>query len=216
MPPRRSGASTRKPRSTLPGVVAVFTGADVEDRRRRVRAARRCPDCACRTIDLLAQDRVYFVGHPVAVVVATDRYIAPTPRTWSRSITSPARPSPIPRKRSRRARPPVHPEWPDNVAFTFHQEGGDVEKAFARSGGGRQAAHHQPAPDSDRDGDARRGGRVARGRKALTMYSSTQIPHLMRTMVARMLGMPENQLRVVTPEVGGGFGSKLNVYAEEA
>ena len=50
----------------------------------------------------------------------------------------------------------------------------------------------------------------------MTLYSSTQIPHLMRTLVAQMLGMPENRLRVVTPEVGGGFGSKLNVYAEEA
>ena len=53
-------------------------------------------------------------------------------------------------------------------------------------------------------------------RTSLTLYSSTQIPHLMRTLVARMLGMPENRLRVITPEVGGGFGSKLNVYAEEA
>ncbi len=54
------------------------------------------------------------------------------------------------------------------------------------------------------------------GEKSLTLYSSTQIPHLMRTLVAGILGMPENRLRVITPEVGGGFGSKLNVYAEEA
>jgi carbon-monoxide dehydrogenase large subunit len=54
------------------------------------------------------------------------------------------------------------------------------------------------------------------GERSMTMYSSTQIPHLMRTLVAGILGMPENLLRVITPEVGGGFGSKLNVYAEEA
>src|SRR5207237_8350320 len=54
------------------------------------------------------------------------------------------------------------------------------------------------------------------GEKELTLWSSTQIPHLMRTQVALMLGIPENKLRVITPEVGGGFGSKLNVYAEEA
>src|SRR5262249_26885464 len=52
--------------------------------------------------------------------------------------------------------------------------------------------------------------------KALTLYSSTQIPHLMRSAVAGMLGLAENRLRVIAPEVGGGFGSKLNVYAEEA
>src|SRR4029450_919818 len=54
------------------------------------------------------------------------------------------------------------------------------------------------------------------GEKELTLWSSTQIPHLMRTQVALMIGIPENKLRVITPEVGGVFGSKLNVYAEEA
>ena len=50
----------------------------------------------------------------------------------------------------------------------------------------------------------------------MTMHTSTQIPHLARTLIAGMLGIPENYLRVIAPEVGGGFGSKLNVYAEEA
>src|SRR5260221_8824278 len=54
------------------------------------------------------------------------------------------------------------------------------------------------------------------GEQELTIWTSTQIPHLCRTQVAIMLGMPENKLRVITPGVGGGFGSKLNVYAEEA
>src|SRR3712207_8887234 len=54
------------------------------------------------------------------------------------------------------------------------------------------------------------------GEQELTLWSSTQIPHLLRTQLALMLGIPENKLRVVAPEVGGGFGSKLNVYAEEA
>src|SRR5437763_8518783 len=54
------------------------------------------------------------------------------------------------------------------------------------------------------------------GEQELTIWSSTQIPHLLRTQLALMIGIPENKLRVITPEVGGGFGSKLNVYAEEA
>jgi carbon-monoxide dehydrogenase large subunit len=54
------------------------------------------------------------------------------------------------------------------------------------------------------------------GDKALTLYTSTQIPHLARTLLAMMLGIQENRFRLVAPEVGGGFGSKLNVYAEEA
>src|SRR2546423_14734137 len=58
--------------------------------------------------------------------------------------------------------------------------------------------------------------RYCPGEQELTIWSSTQIPHPLRTQLALMIGIPENQLRVITPEVGGGFGSKLNVYAEEA
>ena len=54
------------------------------------------------------------------------------------------------------------------------------------------------------------------GEKELTLWTSTQIPHLARTQLAIMLNVPENKLRLIAPEVGGGFGSKLNVYAEEA
>ena len=49
----------------------------------------------------------------------------------------------------------------------------------------------------------------------LTLYSATQIPHILKVMTAVVLGIPENKLRVVAPSVGGGFGCKLNVYAEE-
>ncbi len=49
----------------------------------------------------------------------------------------------------------------------------------------------------------------------MTLYSSTQVPHILKVMTALTLGIPEQQMRVVCPAVGGGFGSKLNVYAEE-
>jgi len=54
------------------------------------------------------------------------------------------------------------------------------------------------------------------GMQQLTIYSATQIPHLLRTQLAVVLGLPENHIRAIAPEVGGGFGAKLNVYAEEA
>src|SRR5205807_1886383 len=54
------------------------------------------------------------------------------------------------------------------------------------------------------------------GEGTLTLWTSTQIPHLLRTLLPGMIGVPENKLRIVAPEVGGGFGAKLNVYAEEA
>ena len=49
----------------------------------------------------------------------------------------------------------------------------------------------------------------------LTFYTSTQVPHFVRTFVAAICGIPESKVRVIAPDVGGGFGSKLNVYAEE-
>ena len=54
-----------------------------------------------------------------------------------------------------------------------------------------------------------------RGNKQLTVWSATQIPHLLRTQIAEVLRLPENHVRVIAPEVGGGFGAKLNVYREE-
>src|SRR5262249_23499656 len=111
--------------------------------------------------------------------------------------------------------PAVHPEWPDNTAFTYHQEGGDVDQAFAAAEVvvKQRITSQRLIPTS-----METRGAVADwkpGDKSLTLYVSTQVPHLMRTIVAQMRGLPENHLRIVAPEVGGGFGSKIQIYAEE-
>jgi aerobic carbon-monoxide dehydrogenase large subunit len=165
---------------------------------------------------LLAQDRVYFVGHPVAVVVASDRYLA---RDAADLVEVEYEELPAvsdPEKALEPGAPAVHPEWPDNVAFTFHQEGGDTEVAFrdAEVIVKQRITSQRLIPTAMEPRGVLAEWR--QGDKSLTLHSSTQIPHLMRTLVAGILGMQENLLRVITPEVGGGFGSKLNVYAEEA
>ena len=197
------------------GVVAVFTGADVKNLG-PVPCAASLPGLRVPHHHLLAQDRVYYVGHPVAVVVATDRYIA---RDAADLVEVEYEELPAvadPEKAIAAGAPAVHPEWPDNVAFTFHQEGGDMDQAFRDADViVRQRITSQrliPTAMETR-------GVIAEwraGERSLTLHSSTQIPHLVRTLVAGILGMQENLLRVITPEVGGGFGSKLNVYAEEA
>ncbi len=198
-----------------PGVAAVFTGADVKALG-PVPCAASLPGLRVPHHYLLAQDRVYYVGHPVAVVVATDRYIA---RDAADLVEVDYDPQPAvadPEKAIATGAPAVHPDWPDNTAFTFHQEGGDIERAFreAEVVVKQRITSQRLIPTS-----METRGVVAEwrpGDRAINLYSSTQIPHLMRTLVAGILGMPENRLRVITPEVGGGFGSKLNVYAEEA
>ena len=197
------------------GVVAVFTGADVKHLG-AVPCAASLPGLRVPHHHLLAQDRVYYVGHPVAVVVATDRYIARDAADLVEVEYEELGAVTDPEKAIAEGAPAVHPEWPDNVAFTFHQEGGDTDQAFRDADViVRQRITSQrliPTAMETR-------GVIAEwraGERSLTMHSSTQIPHLLRTLVAGILGMPENLLRVITPEVGGGFGSKLNVYAEEA
>jgi carbon-monoxide dehydrogenase large subunit len=198
-----------------PGVVAVFIGADIAGLG-AVPTAASLPGLRVPHHHLLAQDRTYYVGHPIAVVVATDRYIASDAADLIEVDYDVLPAVADPEKALAPGAPPVHPEWPDNVAFNFHQEGGDVEQAFkdAEIVVKQRITSQRLIPTA-----METRGVVAEwrsGEKSMTMYSSTQIPHLMRTMVAGILGMPENLLRVITPEVGGGFGSKLNVYAEEA
>jgi carbon-monoxide dehydrogenase large subunit len=204
-----------KAAAAMPGVAAIFTGADIKDLG-PVPCAASLPGLRVPHHHLLAQDRVYFTGHPVAVVVATDRYLA---RDAADAVEVDYEPLPAvtdPEKAIEPGAPAVHPEWPDNVAFNFHQEGGDIAEAFRDADlVVRQRITSQRLIPTAME--AR--GVVAEwrtGEKSLTLHTSTQIPHLVRTLVAGILGMPENLLRVITPEVGGGFGSKLNVYAEEA
>src|ERR671923_1477900 len=204
-----------KQAEAAPGVVTVFTGKDTKGVG-AVPCGIVMPDLRVPQHTILATDRVYFVGHPVAVVVARDRYLA---RDAADLIEVDYEILPAvadPEKALARGAPAVHPQWPDNVAFTYHQDGGDVVKAFAEADVVvKQRITSQrlvPMAMETR-------GVVAEWRNAdrqLNLYTSTQIPHLVRTIVAAMLGLEENRMRVITPEVGGGFGSKLNVYAEEA
>ncbi|SPE36951.1 aerobic-type carbon monoxide dehydrogenase, large subunit [Candidatus Sulfopaludibacter sp. SbA6] len=197
-----------------PGVVAVFTGADVKDLG-AVPCAASLPGLRVPHHHLLAQDRVYYSGHPVAVVVATDRYVAADAASLVEVEYEPLAAVADPEKALAAGAPAVHPQWPDNTAFTFHQEGGDTGQAFrdAEIVVKQRITSQRLIPTA-----IETRGVVAEwrpGERTLTMFSSTQIPHLLRTLVAGILGMPENHLRVITPEVGGGFGSKL-IYAEDA
>src|SRR4030095_4927783 len=112
--------------------------------------------------------------------------------------------------------PLVHDNFADNIAYKLTSGEGDIDAAFASADRTlkQRVLHNRLAPIAMEP----RGvlARYFPGEEELTVWSSTQIPHLLRTQLAIMIGIPENKLRVITPEVGGGFGSKLNVYAEEA
>jgi carbon-monoxide dehydrogenase large subunit len=110
----------------------------------------------------------------------------------------------------------IHEQFGTNVAYKLTAGEGDIEAALKSADKvvKQRILHKRLAPIAMEP----RGvlARYFPGEQELTLWTSTQIPHLCRTQVAIMLGMAENKLRLITPEVGGGFGSKLNVYAEEA
>lgn len=201
--------------AAAPGVAAVFIGKDTAHIA-PVPCGASLPGLYVPHHHILATDRVYLVGHPVAVVVATDKYLA---RDAADLVEIDYEVLPAvadPEKAIASGAPLVHPDCPNNTAFTYHQEGGDVDKAFAEADVviKQRITSQRLVPNA-----METRGVVAEWRAAdryLTLWTSTQIPHLVRTLVAGMLGIEENRMRVVAPEVGGGFGSKLNVYAEEA
>jgi carbon-monoxide dehydrogenase large subunit len=201
----------------IAGVVGVFTGADVNASCGAVPCAAAIPDLKAPTHTVLAGDRVYFVGHAVAVAVATDPYIA---RDAVEAIDVDYDPLPAVTDPEAAAKPGsalTHPDLGTNVAFTHTAVGGsEIDEAFRKADRiVKHRLYHQrltPMPIEPR-------GVVAlyhQGEETLTLWTSTQIPHLIRTLLPGMISVPENKLRIVAPEVGGGFGAKLNVYAEEA
>src|ERR1700722_16590819 len=204
-----------KAAAQTPSVAAIYTGKDTA-KIGPVPCGASLPGLRVPHHYILATDRVYFVGHPVAVVVATDRYLAADAADLVEVDWDATKAVADPEKALAEGAPAVHPQWPDNKAFDYHQEHGEIDQAFAEADVVvKQRITSQrliPTAMETR-------GVVAEWRgadRALNLYTSTQIPHLVRTLVAMMLGLEENRLRVVAPEVGGGFGSKLNVYAEEA
>jgi carbon-monoxide dehydrogenase large subunit len=200
---------------SAPGVVAVYTGKDVAQKIGPVPCAGALPDLKVPDHRVLATNKVYFVGHPVAVVVANDRYAA---RDAADLIVVDYEELPVVTDVEQAAAggPVIHDAFSDNIAYRLTSGEGDIDAAFAAADRTvkQRVLHKRLAPIAMEP----RGvlARYFPGEQELTLWSSTQIPHLMRTQVALMIGIPENKLRVITPEVGGGFGSKLNVYAEEA
>ena len=200
----------------LPGVIGVFTGADVNAHCGTVPCASPMPDQKAPKHTVLAGERVYFVGHPIAVVVAADRYVA---RDAVDLIEVDYDPLPVvadTEKALESGSPLTHPELGTNVAFTWTLTTGDVAAVFKKADRviKQRMAHQRLTPMAIEPR-----GCVASwhpGEGTITLWTSTQIPHLIRTLLPGMIGVPENKLRIVAPEVGGGFGSKLNLYAEEA
>src|SRR5438046_3520384 len=164
---------------------------------------------------VLAEGRVRYVGEPVAVVVAEDLYVA---RDAAEKIEVEYEPLPVVtdmEKALSNDTAYVHDEFKSNQAFTHTLKNGNLEAAFKKADKVvKQRMINQrlcPLAMEPRAVIAE----YLPGENRLTVWSSTQIPHLLKTQISLLVGLPETSVRVIAPEVGGGFGSKLNVYGEE-
>jgi carbon-monoxide dehydrogenase large subunit len=198
-----------------PGVVGVFTGEDMSDL-----AAPTPMVWAPKGVEIhvpdhwpLARDKVGYVGQAVAVVVAEDKYAAVDA---AEDVIVEYDPLPVvvdPEKALEDGAPVIHEQFGTNKVFDWSLEGGDAEAALRESDVvvERRVVNHRTAGGAIEPRSA-----LAEWREGkLTMWSATQIPHIARIILCIQLGITEEKIRVVAPEVGGGFGSKLQVYGEE-
>ncbi|MEY4225291.1 MAG: hypothetical protein RL190_48 [Actinomycetota bacterium] len=200
----------------LPGVHRVLTHATLPAET-GVLSASNPPGSDVRQPEqpLLARDEVRYVGEPVAIVIADDRYIA---RDGADLVHVDYDPLPVvcdAEAALADGAPLVHSEYPDNAAATLvHEtEGFDAAMQGAARTVELRVVNQRvtPMPMETRGciGDWQQStGEV-------TLYTSTQVAHFVRTFISFVCGTSEAKVRVVTPDVGGGFGAKLNTYREE-
>jgi aerobic carbon-monoxide dehydrogenase large subunit len=215
---RVAGIDTSAARK-IPGVHAVLTAADMPERMRAARMPMLVPNAALTGIVTqfcLAREEVCYVGEPMALVVAESRAIA---EDGVAALIVDAEPVPAAgdcRAAVAPGAPRCHLDRDNNTAAFFTAAYGDVEAAFRGAkhrfreelwqhrGGGHAlecravVARHDPAEDF------------------LTVWSATQTPHLARSTLADLLERSPESIRVIAPDVGGGFGPKAVFYGEEA
>jgi carbon-monoxide dehydrogenase large subunit len=198
-----------------PGVLAAFSGADLA-------AELGTLPCAWPvTADMvhpdhkpLAVDEVRHVGDAVAVVVARDRYAAADALEAVEVDYEPL-PVVLDMEKALQDETLVHADKGTNRCFLWPFDGGDYDAARAKAEVvlTRRYIQQRLIPNAMEPRAVVVEPIAAAGE--FTVYSATQIPHVLRIMLALTTGIPEQKIRVIAPDVGGGFGSKLNVYAEE-
>jgi carbon-monoxide dehydrogenase large subunit len=197
------------------GVRGVLTGADLPEDlgpqpcTHLFQGQRETPYYA------LARDRVRYQGEPVAVVVADSPYVAEDARDaidveWEPLPSVGDVEESLAEDASR-----LYEDWPDNVAGVFESEMGDPEEAFREA----EVVVQDQVRIQRQFGCSIEGrGAVVEwdsGNSELTLWTSSQILHIARDLLASVLGMPEQQIRVIVPRIGGAFGAKFHFYPEE-
>ncbi|HLJ61709.1 MAG TPA: xanthine dehydrogenase family protein molybdopterin-binding subunit [bacterium] len=199
-----------------PGVVGAFAAADLRDIQKAFPAAtvegmRMAPHLP------LADREVNYIGQPVAVVVAESAYGARDAAELVAATYDPL-PAAVDLDRAAAGAPFAHADLKTNVAYSTTLEHGDLDAAFQDAPVVvRQRMNNQRLAPVSMEGR----GTVAmydgsQGQGILTVWTSTQEAHAIRDGLSEVLGLEARRIRVITPDVGGGFGAKLSTYPEDA
>ena len=202
---------------SAPGVVGVWTGADLTGRMGGVPCAWQVPGCDLKVPahPALAAERVRYAGDGVAIVVAETLAAALDAAELVDVDYDPRDAVVDPELAAAPGAPQVHDDVPGNLAFTWKIRGGDPERAFADAEVrvACRIVHPRVQPTAMEPRAALAQWNAGTGQ--LTLWSTSQNPHIARVLCALVLGISENRVRIVSPDVGGGFGSKIPVYADE-
>jgi aerobic carbon-monoxide dehydrogenase large subunit len=198
-----------------PGVAAVFTSMDLEKTVKPLRATSRMKGYYATPIRPLARERVRYVGEPVAGVVAESRYLAEDAAERVAVEFEPLPHVTDPSEAARPGAPLLHEEAGTNVLVAREFKRGDVDAALAgcamRIKARFRMRRRTPLAIEPRACLAE----YDRSRDAITFYSTTQVPGIIRDSIAEALDLPGHRLRVIAPDVGGAFGGKASLYPEE-
>jgi len=201
---------------SMPGVVAAFDAAELGDANPKVLCVWAVVEgTVMPDFPALASGEVRYVGDCVAVVLATDRYLAADAAEAVEIDYEPLPPVLDMEAALADGADLVHADKGTNECYTKHYAQGDYDRAVADADLVVKRRFVQqrliPSPMEPRAVVAAPMGTSGE----LTLWTSTQIPHVLRVVGSLATGIPENRLRVIAPDVGGGFGAKLQVYREE-
>lgn len=206
----------------VPGVVGVFTGAEMKEAGfGGIPCAWVVPNSGTKTpvYPPLAIDTVRYVGNAVAIVVAEDRYAA---RDGADAVEVEYEPLPAvvdAWKTAQPGAPQLHDDVPQNICFHWTVSGGDVEAAFRDAGVAgvvvkERILNQRLIPNAMEPRAALAQYNSAMGE--VTLWVTSQNPHIARFLLSLDTPIPEHKIRVIAPEVGGGFGSKIPHYPEDS
>ncbi|MCE4615705.1 MAG: xanthine dehydrogenase family protein molybdopterin-binding subunit [Aeropyrum sp.] len=202
----------------IPGVVGVFTGEYFRDKVAPLGTAWALTNADLKPVTwpVVAYDKVRFTGDIVAVVVAKDPYIA-YDALDAIEVEYEQLPTVVdPEEAVKPGAPQLHDEAPNNIAFTWRFQGGESFEDLERKADfviRKRLINQRLIPSAMEPRAA-----VAAynpGTEELTVWVTSQNPHVHRLIMAGSLGIPEHRIRVIAPDVGGGFGSKIQVYPGE-